>query len=298
MPEGDTIHLARQRLQPVLEHSVVRRFWAGKLRGRRPRSGQTITAVRAHGKHLLIDFANNLTLQVHLGVAGWWTAHPDLGDDDETFQRFRRNPRLRLYIATDQGVATCYSAPTIQTFVRTDEPTDLTPLTNLGPDLCVDEDQRGQVAEEALTRLRQRLSPDDLVADALLDQTVAAGVGNVYKSETLFLERLQPFAPIGELSDDVVLALFTTASRLLWRNTQTPAEPRTTTPHRLAAARSQGRVFVYQRHRAPCRRCQTPVERSYQGRYGRSTYWCPRCQPDERPASLPTEGPEPGKEQL
>lgn len=286
MPEGDTIHLVRQRVAPILEGRTLDRFWAGKLRGHRPRAGQRIEAVRVHGKHLLIDFDRDLTLQVHLGMAGRWSVSPGAVDDDETFARYRRNPRLRLYLATTAGIAMCYAAPTIQTFLRSEDPGHLTPLSNLGPDLCVADELAAPVVAEAVRRLRARLPGSDLVADALLDQEVAAGIGNVYKSEVLFRHRVWPFTPVGQLDDERLTALFSSASRLLWRNSRRPGPRRTTTSPTPGDAQRVDNAFVYERYRAPCRRCQTPIERSYEGRFGRSTYWCPRCQPDPSGGSL------------
>lgn len=287
MPEGDTLHLARRRVAPVLEDQTLDRFWAGKLRGHRPRVGQHIEAVRVHGKHLLIDFDRGLTLQVHLGMAGRWSVPAEAVDDDETFARYRRNPRLRLYLGTTAGVALCYAAPTIQTFLRSDDPGHLTPLSNLGPDLCVADDQAGPVVAEAVRRLRARLPVSDRIADALLDQEVAAGIGNVYKSEVLHRHGIWPFTPIGRLDDETLAALFATASRLLWRNSRRGGPRRTTSAPTEADATRVDNTFVYDRYRAPCRRCATPIDRSYEGRYGRSTYWCPRCQaePGDRPVT-------------
>lgn len=286
MPEGDTIHLARQRVAPVLEGRTLDRFWAGKLRGHRPRVGQQIDAVRVHGKHLLIDFDRDLTLQVHLGMAGRWSVPQGVADSDETFARYRRNPRLRLYLATNAGVALCYAAPTIQTFVRSDDPRHLTPLSNIGPDLCVADADAAPVVAEAVRRLRARLPGTDLVADALLDQEVAAGIGNVYKSEVLFRHGVWPFTPLDQVDDETASSLFATASQLLWRNSRRPGPRRTTTAPTAGDALRMDNTFVYHRHRAPCRRCGTPIERSYRGRYGRSTYWCPRCQPEPFDGSL------------
>ncbi len=281
MPEGDTIHQARRRIAPVLEGRTLDRFWARKLRGHPPRIGQRIDAVRVHGKHLLIDLDRDLTLQVHLGMGGRWSAAPGETDSDETFERHRRNPRLRLYLATDLGLVLCYSAPTIQTYLRRDgESGHLTPVSNLGPDLCVPDDAAGPVVAEAVARLRARLPPSELITDALLDQEVAAGIGNVYRSEVLFRHGVHPFTPVGDLDDDVLAALYTTAARLLWRNARSAGPRRTTTAPSSAGFGRGDNTFVYHRFRAPCRRCETPVERSYEGRLGRSTYWCPRCQPE------------------
>ncbi len=140
---------------------------------------------------------------------------------------------------------------------------------------------------EAVRRLRARLPASDFIADALLDQEVAAGIGNVYKSEVLHRHGVWPFTSVAELDDAMLVALFATASRLLWRNSRRSAPRRTTTAPTAADVQRVDNTFVYHRYRAPCRRCGTPIERSYEGRYGRSTYWCPRCQtrPDDGPAT-------------
>jgi len=296
VPEGDTVHQARLRLLPVLQDSTVERLWVRRIRGHRPRSGQRIETVRAQGKHLLIDFDRALTLQVHLGLGGWWQVQAGVGEEEEAFARYRRNPRLRLYLATDNGIATCYSAPTIQTFLRpavtaaaATTPT-ITPLSNLGPDLTVGKQDREATVVRAVQRLRVRSAPTELIADALLDQQVAAGTGNVYKSEILFINGVWPFTPVGDLSDDQLHELFDSASHLLWINSQRPDTRRTTTPFSGSLADLHGGVFVYRRHRAPCRRCAAPIERSYDGRLGRSTYWCPRCQPAPPAGRRPAAG--------
>ncbi len=286
MPEGDTIHQARLRLQPILEGASVNRFWARKIRGHRPRQGQVVESIRVHGKHLLLDFTPVLTLQVHLGLGGWWQTHDSPHNEPLLFDQLRRNPRLRLYLSTDRGAAACYSAPTVQTFIREGQageqvgavPDQITPLSNLGPDLRVDADLRREVVADAVARLRARTSSAELIADALLDQEVAAGIGNVYKSEVLFLHRVWPFMAVGKIDDATVEQLFETASGLLWINSQRPDSRRTTMPFSGSLSELHGGVYVYRRWRAPCRKCQTPIERDYRGRLGRSTYWCPRCQ--------------------
>jgi endonuclease-8 len=233
----------------------------------------SVTTVRAHGKHLLIDFEPVLTLQVHLGMSGWWRVVSRGGEDSAAVNR--NDSRLRLYLATERGEAGCFAAPTIQTFARSERADRLTPLSNLGPDLRVEPGKAPEIAAMALARLRARSPDRELLADALLDQTVAAGLGNVYKSEVAFHQGVWPFTAVSGLSDEKLIDIFVTASRLLWTNSQDPGRPRSTTPH--------GGTFVYRRHRSPCRRCQTSIERSYQGRVGRSTYWCPRCQPSTEP---------------
>lgn len=297
MPEGDTLEIARRRLAPILDGQVLRHFQARKLRGHRPRAGQRIEVVRVHGKNLLIDFDRDLTLQVHLGMAGSWSTR-DPGVD---LSSVLRQPRLRIHLATDKGHALCFAAPTIQTFVRT---AALTPVSNLGPDLLVSPEEVDDVARQATERVRSAVHGSEFVHDVLMNQELAAGIGNVYKSEVLFLERLWPFTPIERVDDAVLFALYRRAGRLLWANSRPRVnhddgrpgfEPRTTTPHGPGSPRWDGgfggsgrgrtanRYFVYERMRAPCLRCRTPIRRSYRGTTGRSTYWCPTCQPRPRP---------------
>ncbi len=264
MPEGDTIHLARLRLEPILTGRVVERFWARKLRGYRPRAGQVVEAVRAVGKHLLVDFDRDLTLDTHMGMAGSWRARSAGAD----ISRALANPRLRVHIETEAGSALCFSAPTIQTYLRS---AAVTPVSGLGPDLAADDPDIAAAVERA----RHLRRPDDPLADVLLDQEVAAGIGNVYKSECLHAARLHPFLRLDQVDDERLAALFATAAAQLNRNVLTPGRARATTPH--------GGYFVYGRWRQPCLRCQTPIERAYRGAARRSTYWCPTCQPAHRP---------------
>jgi endonuclease-8 len=138
-------------------------------------------------------------------------------------------------------------------------------VAHLGPDLCTPEPD----LDDAVARMAQLHQPTDEIADVLLDQRVAAGIGNVYKSEVLWARRVSPFAPLASLDDDVRRVLVDTAHRLLRANLGSGA--RETVPAGLG---------VYGRARQPCRRCGTPIRMRRQGPQVRSTYWCPRCQPE------------------
>ncbi len=251
MPEGDTLHRAAARIRPVLEGRRLETFWARKLRGLRPRPGQRIEAVRAEGKHLLVEFDRELSLDVHLGMTGWWRAYGEGSDP----ARALRSPKLRVHLSTDAGHALCFAAPTVQTFLRTAE---VTPLTHLGVDLTLGDPD----VSEVVARARARHPASAEIHDVLLDQGIAAGIGNIWKSETLFHERLWPFTLLGDVDDDRLVRLYLRASELLAASVRTPA-----------------RMYVYDRWRLPCRLCSTPIRRDYRGRTARSTYWCPGCQP-------------------
>ncbi|MGH2429356.1 MAG: hypothetical protein ACRDGV_10845 [Candidatus Limnocylindria bacterium] len=108
---------------------------------------------------------------------------------------------------------------------------------------------------------------------AVLDQRAVAGIGNVYKSEVCFIERLDPWAAVGAVEDESLHRALTTARRLLRANLRGGA--RVTTGSR---RRGEGR-WVYGRAGRPCRRCGSQIAARRQGELARLTYWCPRCQP-------------------
>jgi endonuclease-8 len=136
-------------------------------------------------------------------------------------------------------------------------------LATLGPDLAGDQPD----LPEVVRRLRTLKAAETEIGVALLDQRVSSGIGNVYKSETLHACRVDPFAHIGDLTDEQAAQLFETAARLLRRNIDSVM--RTTVP---------GGIAVYARAGRPCRRCGTPIRSRRQGEHARTTYWCPSCQ--------------------
>jgi endonuclease VIII len=216
-----------------------------------------IERVDAVGKHLLIEFDRNLTLHTHLGMTGSW----------RTLAAGRKppsDPRLRIVITVAEGSALCYAAPVVETFLRDGSPT---PIDHLGPDLSDD----GADIDVVLARVAAT-AQDRPIADALLDQRIAAGVGNVFKSEALFVAQLHPFVTVDQVSDDDRRTLWTIAHRQLVANRGKPY--RSTT-----AIGDAQRTYVYGRHRLGCARCDNAIEYDAAGeRSTRSTYWCPSCQ--------------------
>src|SRR5690606_34319927 len=102
--------------------------------------------------------------------------------------------------------------------------------------------------------------------------SIVAGIGNVYKSEVLFLERVSPFTTVSALDDETLRRLIQTAREQLRRNVG-GGQRRTTPEHRREA------LWAYDRAGKPCLRCGTPIRRVLQGPHARPTYWCPACQP-------------------
>jgi len=256
VPEGDTLRRVADRLRPALAGKGLARFDAPRLRGDRPRVGETIEGVAARGKHLLIDFAGGLTLRTHLRMSGSWHLY-------RTGQPWRLRPYLaRAVIETDDGwCAVCFSAPVVETFHRRAGPPP--DLARLGPDLA----EPDVDLDAVLARLAGLAGPGDEIGAVLLDQRVAAGIGNVYKSEVCFACRLDPFTPVADVPEGERRRLYAAAHRLIRANLG--SGPRRT---------HGGGLAVYRREGRDCPRCGTPVRRRRQGEQARSTYWCPGCQ--------------------
>jgi endonuclease-8 len=230
--------------------------------------GATITSVESRGKHLLIAFDSGLELRTHLGMQGSWHRYAPT-------ERWRRPPaRARLVIEVPGAVAVCFDAPTVELYDSRAAPVHAV-LSVLGPDL-LDPDFDEAATADAVRRLRAASRAELTIAEALLDQQALAGIGNVYKSETLFVERQNPFARVTALDDATLRRLIGTARRLLMANRE--GGPRTTIEPGTPSA-GRGGHWVYGRAARPCRRCGTPIAAREHGRLNRRTYWCPTCQP-------------------
>jgi endonuclease-8 len=226
--------------------------------------GHEIRAVEALGKNLLIRFDNDLELRTHLRMNGSWHRY-------RPGERWRRPPsRARLVLEVPGAVAVCFDAPVVELFEERAEGLHPT-LSRLGPDLLAPDFDR----DEAHRRLRDPSRAATTIAEALLDQRALAGIGNVYKSETLFIERVSPFVPVGEVDDATLGRVVDTARRLMLANVD-----RTRGPERVTTGpRGGGPLHVYGRAGRPCPRCGTRIMSRRQGSaIPRTTYWCPRCQ--------------------
>jgi endonuclease-8 len=269
MPEGDTLARTAAGLRPYLNGRIVN---AARAQGPGPVPqvhrliGQRIDGVDAQGKNLLIRFDGGLELRTHLRMHGSWHRY-------RPGERWRRPPaRARLVLEVDGSVAVCFDAPVVELFEQRTEALHPS-LSRLGPDLAKPEFD----ASEALARLRHPERADTDIAVALLDQRVMAGIGNVYKSEILWIEQVSPFALVRDLDDATLDRLIATARRLMLENVDARRGPeRVTTAGDRGAP---GPVYVYGRGGRPCRRCSTPIASREQGQdLPRLTYWCPVCQ--------------------
>jgi endonuclease-8 len=273
MPEGDTLHRTADGLRPYLigrPVTAARANGPGAIPQVQRLVGATVTEVEAIGKNLLIRFDTGLELRTHLRMNGSWHRY-------RPGERWRRPAaRARLVLEVPGAVAVCFDAPVVELLeVRAER---LHPaLAALGPDLLAP-DFEPTGAAEALRRLRDLARADRAIAQALLDQRALAGIGNVYKSEVLFIERVDPWAPVGKVPDEALTRLVATAHRLLVANADRRGGPERVTTGRARAADGQP-LWVYGRAGRPCRRCGTLIASRRQGtELPRLTFWCPRCQ--------------------
>jgi endonuclease VIII len=274
MPEGDTIFRAARTLDRALAGHAVSRFESvypqlTRVADDSPIVGRSIDRVASRGKHLLMYFSGDLVLRTHMRMSGSWHIYRP----GEPWQRPARD--LRILVGTEALLAVGFSIPVAEfETTRTLERHDA--LGRLGPDLLAPD------VDEAAVVARWRQRGDRQIAEAILDQQAAAGIGNVYKSEVLFLCRVSPFAPVADVSDDRLAAMASTARRLLRANVAdtapgvivTYAGLRRTT----GRANPADRLWVYGRAGEPCRVCATPIQSRKHGADARTTYWCPRCQ--------------------
>jgi endonuclease-8 len=274
VPEGDTIFRAARTLHRALAGKPVVGFVSvfpalTRIHEDSPLTSQTIESVSAAGKHLLMRFSGGMVLRTHMRMNGSWHIYRP----GEPWQRARRE--MRIVIATADFVAVGFNIPVAE-FIASKNLARHEELRRLGPDLLAGTFD----ASEAVKRMRER--PAAWIADVLLNQRVLAGIGNVYKSEVLFICRIHPFAEVRVLSDESLRCLLSTGRKLLLANVGTSLPPMTTyTGFRRTTGRDnpRERLWVYGRVRLPCRRCRAPIELKKHGPAARLTYWCPKCQP-------------------
>jgi len=216
--------------------------------------------VEARGKHTLLHIEGGWTLRVHLGMHGKWRRQ---------HAREARPGRTTAAIVAGETAWVCSGAYRAE-LVRTPA---LRTHARLGPDLLAEP----APIEEALARALLPAHADREIADLLLDQRVASGIGNIYKSEVLFERRVHPRTRVRDLGPDGLRRVLAEAARLLRLDLLTRGP--TPVPIRRRPTPSARRLWVYGRAGRPCLDCGTPIVRFLQGEIGRSTYFCPGCQP-------------------
>ena len=261
MPEGDTVFRAARLLDRTLAGHVLTRtdFRVPQL-ATADLSGGRVLGTWSRGKHLLtrIDTDRPWTLHTHLKMEGCWESYVP-------GQRWRRPPHTaRVVLATPARLAVGFSLGIVELLARDQE---REAVGHLGPDLL------GPDWDEAEAVRRLRGVPDRPIADALLDQTLLAGIGNMYMAELCFVHGVHPMTPVGDVPD--VARLVRRAHQMLDLNKERSQQ--TTT----GDLRQGRRMWVYRRDGRPCLRCGTAVVLDMRGERGRerASYWCPSCQP-------------------
>jgi endonuclease-8 len=264
VPEGDTVWLAAKRMQEALAGSTLRR---GELRVPQlatvDLAGLGVREVVPRGKHLLVRLSDERTLRTHFRMDGSWHLY-------RPGARWRGGPAydIRAVLATDSWECVGYRLHDVAIVPTADEDSL---VGHLGPDvLGPDWD-----LDEALRRLREH--PDEQIGVALLDQRNLAGIGNLYKVESLFLRGVHPWARVADVDD--LAGLVEKARTLMRANLNHPEQNTTGLP-----GRGQDH-WVAGRRGKPCRRCGTTILLGEQGptTQERVTWWCPRCQAARSP---------------
>jgi formamidopyrimidine-DNA glycosylase len=237
-------HLVGRRIVALdLHHPALRRRMTP--RQRRSLIGARVTAVHRRGKHQLIELDDGRVLHAHFRMTGDWLFASDAAG--------ARYPRATLRL--DDGSNVVLEDPRALSTIEL-RPADVNPIPGLGPDA----DDRSVDADWFAACLAARRSPIKVL---LLDQSVLAGIGNIYAAEVLWRARIDPRRPSKALKRAEVSTLWSAIRAVLDRAS--------------GARYSEGARFnVYDRDGRPCRRCKTTIARITQA--GRSTYWCSICQ--------------------
>jgi endonuclease VIII len=251
LAEGDTILRAAQRIGAALgekEVAVAAPNPRGRAAGIERLDGATLERVDAHGKHLLLRFGD-LVLHSHLGMSGSWHVYRQ-GD------RWRKPAGAAwVVLRGDEAEAVQFGGPTLR-ILRAEALRRDPVLARLGPDVLAEDFDAETVARSL------RVAPDRTLGDALLDQSLVAGIGNIFKSEACFAARVDPWRPVGKLSTEQLQRALQAAHDLMRDAVERGRQPRA----------------VYRRAGQPCTDCRTPIASRGQGDANRTTYWCPNCQ--------------------
>jgi endonuclease-8 len=257
MPEGDTIAWAARRMRPVLEGHVPDRITTPQPRHALDRwperlQGQAVVQVHTHGKHLFIRFDGALTIHSHLRMTGIWGVYP-------AGQRWGRARRRAWLVLERAGVEVVqFDGPLLELLTETRARFDRR-LAALGPDVLAD------VFDER--RFLARLRADDPtrgIGDALLDQRIVAGIGNIWKAEGCWEAAIDPWRRVSEVGDAEAVGIIAALRPRMLHSSQT--------------GRMHDAPRVFRRTGAPCPRCGTRIVAAGQGDDNRTTFWCPACQ--------------------
>jgi endonuclease VIII len=247
MPEGDSLHRAARRLQVLVGERVA-------VETPHPRAaaeglaehldGRRLESVEAVGKNLLLGFEGGLVLRSHLRMSGRWQVR------SRDSRPLVGKPWLVLQAPEHEAVL--WNGPVLELARRA--------VRRLGPDILADPPDFPRMVENL-----RREHPSRELGDAVLDQRLVAGIGNLWKAEALWRAEVSPWLRLGEVSDEALERVLAEAGRLMRASVDGVRQDRA----------------VYRRAGRPCPRCGEPIRSQGQGDDNRTAYWCPRCQRGE-----------------
>jgi endonuclease-8 len=249
VPEGDTLHRAARRLQVLVGQTIEAESPHPRARAERVAErvdGRRLESVEAVGKNLVLRFEGGVVVRSHLRMSGRWSVRP------------RGEPRVGrpwLVLRGDRAEGVLWNGPVLELHTRG--------LDRLGPDIL----ERPPRVDEMLARMRAS-DQTRWFGETLLDQSLVAGLGNMWMAEALWEASLSPWRRLADVSDVERRVALETAAGLMRRSVDDG---------------TVGRRRVYRRAGQPCPRCMTPVRSWGQGDDNRTAYWCPRCQRGEEP---------------
>ena len=275
MPEGDTIFRAARALHRALAGQTVTGFETvlpklSRVEFDTPITGRPVIGVNATGKWMSMNFSGGLTLLTHMLMSGSWHIY-------RPGEAWQRPPiAMRIVIKTEKLWAVAFNVP-IAEFHTADSLRRRQGFRSLGQDVLS--------ADFNAADAVQQLGANGYltVGEALLSQSIMAGLGNVFKSEVCFACGVNPFRRVGELGMEELSCLVETARKFLLANVAATSGDQITTytdmRRTTGRANSEERLWVYGRRGEPCRNCGTPIESRKQGDDARTSFWCPQCQP-------------------
>jgi endonuclease-8 len=243
MPEGDALHRAARRLQPLVGEQVeveAPHPRAAATRVAERLDGRRLLGVEAVGKNLLLTFEGGLVLRSHLRMSGRWTVVP---------AGSLRRGRPWLVLRGAEREAVLWNGPVLELHTRA--------VRRVGPDILADPPE----LDRMLANLR-REHPGRQLGDAFLDQRLVAGIGNKWRAEALWAAGMSPWRRLGATTDEEIRTALEFAGAAMRRS--------------LEGVR--GRNRVYRRSGRPCPRCGEAIRSRGQGDDNRIAYWCPGCQ--------------------
>jgi len=249
VPEGDSLHLAARRLQVLVGQRIAAESPHPRAQAERIAEridGRTLESVHAHGKNLILRFEGGIVLRSHLRMTGRWAVRP-------RGEARSGKPWLVLRGTNVEGVL--WNGPVLELHTRA--------LARLGPDIL----ERPPKLDAMLERMRGA-DQTRWFGETLLDQSLVAGIGNMWLAETLWEAELSPWRRLRDVTEADRRRALELAAELM----------------RLSVDTGRGRRHrAYRRVGQPCPRCRTAIRSWGQGDDNRMAYWCPGCQAGDDP---------------